>query len=348
MTITGVSLIPLDLPMRQPFVTARGSKTVSHNLRVVVHLEDGTQGRGEASESLAWEHEKRPNFIRALLGVELAGEKIGDYRRLSEKIWKVAGRHPAAAAALECALLDAYTRSRGISLWKWFGGKRRSVATSLTISAWPAPAAGRVARQAVRRGFRQLKVKLTGEETGDFERLLAVHRAAPKAALWLDGNQGFTRKEAIQFASRVRERRLPAELFEQPIARQDWEGLDQVEREGKIPVVADESARTVADAQRILRRRAASAINVKLAKCGVAGALEIIRLAKKSGTRLMIGCMAESTEGIWPSVALACGTGAFHYIDLDSHLLVVSPPGRAGFRTHGDTLCVSGRNHSFL
>lgn len=338
-TISSVDLIPLDLPMRQPFVTAQGSKKVSHNLRVAVHLENGTRGYGEASESLAWADEKRPHFTRALLNVNLAGEEIKSYRRLSEKVWKTAGGHPAAAAALECALLDAYTRSRGISLWKWFGGKRRSVATSLTISAWPAAIAARAARAAEKSGFRRLKIKLTGKETEeDFSRLMAVHRAAPKAALWLDGNQGFTREGAIRFCSRVRERRLPVELFEQPVPRGEWRGFGEIERQGKIPVVADESARTVSDARRIIRRRAASVINVKLAKCGVAGALEIIRLAKKTGTRLMIGCMAESAAGLWPSVALACGTGAFHYVDLDSHLLVVSPPGPAGFRTRGNRL----------
>jgi len=337
--ITKVELIPLDLPMRRPFVTARGSKNVSHNLRVVVHLEDGTDGCGEASESLAWAHEKRPNFTRALLDVKLAGAEIGTYRRLSEKAWGIAGRHPAAAAALECALLDAYTRSRGISLWKWFGGKRRSVTTSLTISAWPASTAARAARVAAKSGFRRLKIKLTGKDTeDDFSRLLAVHRAAPKAALWLDGNQGFTAEQAVRFCARARSKRLPVRLFEQPVDRMDWEGLARIERESKIPVVADESARSLSDARQIIRRRAASVINVKLAKCGVAGALEIIRLARKADIRLMIGCMAESAAGLWPSVALACGTGAFHYSDLDSHLLVVSPPGPAGFRTRGNRL----------
>ncbi|MDO8730780.1 MAG: enolase C-terminal domain-like protein [Candidatus Omnitrophota bacterium] len=342
--IAAVELIPWNLPMRRPFVTAHGSKKVSHNLRVVVHLENGTHGYGEASESLAWPDEKRADFTRALLNVNLAGKEIQAARRLSEKVWQTAGRHPAAAAALECALLDAYTRSRGVSLWKWFGGKKRSVTTSLTISAWPPRVAGQAARQAARRGFRRLKVKLTGKAPdADLDRVLAVHRAAPKAMLWLDGNQGFTREGAIRFCSRVRERRLPVELFEQPVPRGEWRGFREIERQGKIPVVADESARTVSDARRIIRKQAASVINVKLAKCGVAGALEIIRLAKKTGTRLMIGCMAESAAGLWPSVALACGTGAFHYIDLDSHLLVISPPGPIDFETRGGRLSVKNR-----
>ena len=338
-----MELLPLNLPMRRPFVTAAGSKRISHNLRVVVHLEDGSAGAGEASESLAWPDQTQAAMKKALAPVarRVSGIPISRYRQVSARVWEAAGRCPPAAAAMECALLDAYTRSRGISLWEWFGGKQRSVATSLTISAWPAEMAGRAARAAAKQGFRRLKIKLTGrDEEGDFRRLLAVHRAAPRAALWLDGNQGFTAERAIRFCARARSKRLPVRLFEQPVPRQDWEGLARVEREGKIPVAADESVRNAADARELIRRRAASVINVKLAKCGVAGALEIIRLARKAGLRLMIGCMAESAEGLWPSVALACGAGAFHYVDLDSHLLVVSPPGPVPFKTRGSRLSV--------
>lgn len=341
MTIASVGLLPFNLLMRRPFVTAAGSKQVSKNLLITVRLRDGTAGIGEASASLSWPDQTQTAMKKALspLARRLAGAPISRYRQLSAQAWEAAGPYPPAAAALECALLDAYTRSRGVSLWKWFGGKRRSVTTSLTISAWPPRVAGQAAHRAASRGFRRLKIKLTGKDTeSDFSRLLAVHRAAPKAMLWLDGNQGFTRKGAIRFCSRVRERRLPVELFEQPVPRDEWRGFREIERYGRIPVVADESARSVSDARRIIRRRAASVINVKLAKCGVAGALEIIRLARKAGVRLMIGCMAESALGLWPSVAMACGTSAFDYVDLDSHLLVVSPPSPARFETRGDRL----------
>ena len=339
--IAAVELSPINLPMRQPFVTAAGSKRESRNLSVLLRLDDGTAGYGEASASLAWPDQTQTVMKKALAPIarRLIGLPISRWQQLSEEVWKSAGRYPPAAAALECALLDAYTRARGISLWRWFGGKRRSVTTSLTISAWPPDTAGRAARAAARSGFRRLKVKLTGKNVDeDFQRLLAVHRAAPRAALWLDGNQGFTAEQAVRFCARARSARLPVRLFEQPVPRQDWEGLARVEKEGRIPVVADESVRGPDEARKLVRRRAAPVINVKLAKCGIFGALEIIRLSKRAGVRLMIGCMAESAPGIRPSVALACGTGAFDYVDLDSHLLVVSPPGPAGFVTRGNRL----------
>jgi len=339
--ISSVESQPLNLTMRQTFVTALGRKQISKNLRVVVRLSDGTTGSGEASASLAWPDQTQQRMKKALapLARRAVGTPIRQYRQMIRETWETVPDFPTAAAAMECALLEAYTRSRGISLWNWFGGKHRSVTTSLTLSAWPARTAARTARQAARQGFRRLKIKLTGRDpNADLERVLAVHRAAPKARLWLDGNQGFTLEGAIRFCSQVRKHSLPVELFEQPVPRAEWRSFREIERKGKIPVVADESARGVSDARRLIRRRAASVINVKLAKCGIFGALEIIRLAKKAGVQLMIGCMAESAAGLWPSVALACGTGAFHYVDLDSHLLVVSPPGPVSFKTRGDRL----------
>lgn len=329
--------------MRRPFVTALGSKQASRNLLVVLRLSDGTAGYGEASASLAWPDQNRPAMEKALAPLMrgMLRRPLSGYRRLAEETFEAIPRFPTAAAAMECALLDAYTRSRGISLWKWFGGKRRSVATSLAISAWPSAVAATAARHAAKQGFRHLKVKLTGSDLdADLKRLLAVHRAAPKAALWLDGNQGFTLKEALLFCRAVRDRRLPAALFEQPLPRAQWASFREIERAGGIPVVADESARSVDQALQLIRRKAVSAVNVKLAKCGLAGAQEIIRAAKKSGVRLMIGCMAESAIGLAPSVALACGSGAFEYVDLDSHLLSVPPRCRPGFSTRGPKLSV--------
>lgn len=339
--ITGVALLPLTLPLRKPFVTAQGEKRVSRNLLVAVRLADGSTGYGEASASLAWPKETREAMTRALrpLIPRLIGSDIRSVRRLAARAWESAGRHPTAAAALECALFDAWARARGVSLWKWLGGKKRSVTTSLTLSAWKPEAAARAARRAAAMGFRRLKVKVTGRDADqDIRRVIAVHRAARKARLWVDANQGFDIRGAVRFAHDLRQRRLPVDLLEQPLRRENWKGLGEVEREGGIPVAADESARSVEEARRLIRGRVVSAINIKLAKSGLAGAQQIIRLARPAGVRLMIGCMAESALGLSHSVALACGSGAFTYVDLDSHLLVVSPRCQPGFSTRGPRL----------
>ena len=344
--IVDLKLVPLNLSMRQPFVTALGNKSISRNLLVALHLEDGTVGLGEASASLAWPLETQPAMKSALESLKgrLMGSPIHRFRYLADTAWKSAGEHPTAVAALECALLDAYTRRQNIPLWRFLGGKRRSVTTSFTISAWAPNQVLRVASALRAAGFRYLKVKVTGRNLDeDLRRVRAVHQIAPKATLWIDGNQGFSVKEALRFASTLRRYSLPVQLFEQPVARENWEGLGEVQREGKIPVAADESARSVSETLRLLRKKIVRIINIKIAKCGLFGTLEIIRMAKRNRTSLMIGCMAESAIGLSASVHLACGTGSFRFVDLDSHLLVVSPPCDSGFQSHGDRLTVHPR-----
>jgi L-alanine-DL-glutamate epimerase-like enolase superfamily enzyme len=58
-----------------------------------------------------------------------------------------------------------------------------------------------------------------------------------------------------------------------------------------VPVAADEGCRSAADAQRIAESGLANVLNIKLAKCGVAGALETVAIAKKHGLGLMMGGM---------------------------------------------------------
>ncbi|MBI1953850.1 MAG: dipeptide epimerase [Candidatus Omnitrophica bacterium] len=341
--IVGSGIIPLKLSMRQSFVTSLGEKRESRNLLVALKLDNGAIGLGEASSSLAWPKDT-PRAMTPLLrkaAAGLLGNEIRNLKSLVGITWEICAQHPAAAAALECALWDAYARAQRVPLWRMLGGRKRSVTTSLTLSAWPPARAALAARRAYRLGFRRLKVKVTGRDLDeDIRRVAAVHRAAPRARLWVDANQGFQTRQAIRFALAVKKMGLPVGLFEQPVFKGDVEGLARVQQEGKIPVAADESARTVKEVTALIQRRAVSAINLKLAKTGLWGSLKIVGLAQKAGVRLMIGCMAESAIGLAPSVHLACGTGAFRYVDLDSHLLVVSPPCRSGFVTRGAQLLV--------
>ena len=104
-------------------------------------------------------------------------------------------------------------------------------------------------------------------------------------------------------------------LFEQPVHSSDWEGLGQVTKIAKekygVSVAADESCRGLDDAKMIIERNLADVINIKMAKLGVLGAIEIIELAKASGLELMIGGMAESRLAVGFSGHLAAGLGCF-------------------------------------
>ena len=150
-------------------------------------------------------------------------------------------------------------------------------------------------------------------------------------------SQGFTPRGALSFLEAVQKTGAKIVLFEQPTPKADLAGLAFVARRCPIPVAADESVATPAEAARATDA-GVTAINIKLAKSGISRGLEIAAVARAAGLPLMIGCMAESARGLAASVQLALGTGFFTWHDLDSDMLLIEDAAsrrRAGWRRRG-------------
>jgi len=336
--IRTIDVRPVSFKLKNPFITAGGRKTETRNVLIAVTLSSGLRGLAEASSSIAMPNESQENMIRGLKGVipELRGKPIENYRELVATVWRLQSFHPTAAAAMECAILDAYTRTLDQPLANFLGRERVTIETDLTLSLLPPKELAKSARAAVKKGFRRLKVKLSGDSPEeDFCRMQAVHKAAPKALLVADGNQGFGLSQAIDFAHRLKRAQIPIVFLEQPFRKHDLRTVRLFRQRSRIPVFADESVFSAADAVRVFEAEAADGVNIKVAKCGLLGALDIIQIAKRFKKRLAIGCMEESKLGLAASVHLACGTGAFEWVDLDSVFLLEPTSIRGGFRIKG-------------
>jgi L-alanine-DL-glutamate epimerase-like enolase superfamily enzyme len=120
------------------------------------------------------------------------------------------------------------------------------------------------------------------------------------------------------------------DLLEQPVDKSDAAGLKYVRDRVSLPVFADEAARSVAETLALLQADAVDGINVKLMKSGLTGALQIITLTQAFGKKLMLGCMLETGVGIAAAAQIAAGTGAFDFLDLDSHRLLKPVPELSG------------------
>ena len=342
-TIQSIEIKPVSFKLLNPFITAGGRKTETHNVRITLTLSNGMRGLAEASSSIAMPTEGQENMLRGLKSLipELYGKPVENYRDLVAAAWRLQSFHPTAAAAMECAILDAYTRTLHQSLASFLGGKIAAVETDLTLSIATPQELAHQARRAVKKGFRHLKIKLNGAVPGeDFERMRAVHKAAPKAALVADGNQGFGLSQAIDFTHRMKRAQIPLVFFEQPFRKHDLRSMRLFRQRTHVPLLADESVLPAADAVRVFEAEAADGVNIKVAKSGLLGALDIIHIAQRFKKRLSIGCMEESKLGLAASVHLACGTGAFEWVDLDSVFLLDSLLPRGGFLVKGPKFSV--------
>jgi L-alanine-DL-glutamate epimerase-like enolase superfamily enzyme len=344
-SIRSGEVFTFTVPLKDPFVTALGSKSETTNAAVRLRLAGGAEGYGEASSSIVMKHlspEALAKALRSLLS-RLRGRDARAMEPLAEEAWRLCPDVPAAAAAFECAALEALTSALGIRPAEWFGGAAHSITTDLTLSAWPAPQAAGAAAAALKAGFRCLKIKIgTKDKDADFARVRAVFEAARKAGrrpeLILDGNQGFTAEGALRFLERTLKLGAKVVLCEQPLPREKLKEAAWLSRRSPVPLAADESVRSPEDALAVLEAGAAEILNIKLAKLGIRRSLDVAAVARAAGKGLMIGCMQETARGLSPSVHLACGLGCFSFIDLDSDALLDDNQPRGDFRRRGPTL----------
>ncbi|KQV04440.1 MULTISPECIES: mandelate racemase/muconate lactonizing enzyme family protein [unclassified Kitasatospora] len=238
---------------------------------------------------------------------------------------------PGVLAGVEAALLDLVGKRAGAPVHQLLGLLGTpAAATARTIAIVdPVRAAAQAARLAVS-GFRVLKVKAgSPDPEDDLARVRAVQIGAPEAELLLDPNGAWTVAQSLALIPRFAE--LGVTAVEQPTAPGHPEWLAEVAERSELPVIADEDAVSLDDAERLAGR--VQGINIKLAKCGgVSAALRICAALHGSGTEVMLGCLTASSLGIAPAVHLV---DRARWVDLDGHLLLRHDPWRGIGGTDG-------------
>lgn len=335
--IRRVDIYPLDVALKAPFAIASTRVDTVRNAAVAVALNEGTVGWGEIPTLPSVTAEDQPLAL-AIARREadlLQGISVGDWRRIAAELNERIPCYAAVRTGIEMALLDALARRCGISLCTFFGGFGRNLVTDITIPICPADDARRLAAAYRDAGFDTIKVKVGINLGEDIHRLLAIRRGHPDCRLVLDANAGYTVEEALTVLAELRRAGVEPALLEQPVAREDWDGMGRLVRESGVPIAADESCRSPTDALRIARDALAQVINIKLVKCGVVQALEIAAIAKAAGLDLMIGGMVETRLAMGFSAHFAAGLGGFSWIDLDTPLLLAEDPIAGGCRVEG-------------
>ena len=111
---------------------------------------------------------------------------------------------------------------------------------------------------------------------------------------------------------------LGVEFMEQPLAKDDLDGMKAVYQHSHLPVIADESCITEADVEKC--KGLFHGINVKLMKAGgITPALRMLAEARSYGMKTMVGCMTESSVGI---SAIAHIAPLLDYVDMDGAMLL--------------------------
>jgi L-alanine-DL-glutamate epimerase-like enolase superfamily enzyme len=291
-------------PLAGAFTISRGSKTEA--VVVVVELSDGThRGRGE-SVPYARYGETPDGIVATIDAMRPALRRGSDRAALQHAM-------PAGAArnALDCAYWDVnakQTGRRAHELAGLAGPVPRLTAYTISLAA---PAA--MAEAAERAAWRPLlKVKLGGN--GDGKRIAAVRRAAPRAQLIVDANEGWDPDNFEANLAACADAGVT--LIEQPLQEGRDDALARIKR--PVPVCADESVHDRASLDALLGKY--DAVNIKLDKAGgLTEALALAAEAERRGLAIMVGCMVATSLAMAPAMLAAQHA---QVVDLDGPLLL--------------------------
>lgn len=306
-----VNYYSYSLPFRYPFTISRGTKT--HQPTLIVELEHrGVKGYGEAPaisyynipvEKMIADLEQKRAFIEKFAFTE--PERYWHY------LHHLLPQNSFLVCALDIAAWDLYGKLRQKPLYElWSLDPAKGPVTDYTIGI---DSIDRMVDKMKEKPWPIYKIKLgTPDDIGIMEAL----RRHTNAIIRVDANAGWTVGEALKIIPVLKE--LGVEFVEQPLAKEDWEGMKILYERSSLPLIADESCVNEADVDKC--KGYFHGVNIKLTKCsGLTPARRMIKNARESGMKVMIGSMNESTVG---SAAIAQLLPELDFVDMDGPLLL--------------------------
>jgi L-alanine-DL-glutamate epimerase-like enolase superfamily enzyme len=141
----------------------------------------------------------------------------------------------------------------------------------------------------------------------------------------VDANEAYDAKTAIRLAKGLADHGV--EIFEQPVPRDQFDALWEVKKHSPVKIEADQSVRSVADAQMLIKNRMIDAVNTGIPKTGsLTEVRKIAELCELNGIRCALSNTAGSMVGdaaalhlaaSTPGIAPLCELGEFEVITGD-------------------------------
>ncbi len=328
MKITKVSYERFDIKLATPYTIAY--ETVSKSVNFILKLEsEGLivgYGCAAPDEVVTGETaEQVEQAIQNTIVPLLKGRNPFTYIKIIEELKLLLKDYSSTLAMVDMALYDLISRKADVPLYQFLGGFRSSIPTSITIGILSSKETLEQAREFVRQGFFILKIKGGLQLEEDIEKMKLLREKFPELVLRFDGNQGYSVAESIAFVNATDE--VGIEIFEQPTKIGKEENLGEVTKNVGLPVMADESIKTLADAFRLAQHQRIDMVNIKIMKVGgIVEGLHVNSVAKSANLEAMVGCIDECSLGISAGLHFALSRPNIQFADLDGHLDMLNDP----------------------
>lgn len=313
------------LPLRYTWKISRNASDAKVNLLVGVRGGQQHPHAGWAEAAPNVRYGETPERLQAeFAALQAAGlSLIGSEQELTSLLQA----HPVAQAlrfAVEAAYLHYQALCAGLPVWQYLGvpAPRAAVPTAFSLPIMAPEAVASFLQQHHAARFNLLKVKV--DQQSGLALLRAVAAALPGKPLIVDGNEAWPEADSLlQFLEQCQAvAGLQVQVLEQPLPAACVADYCYLRPRSPYPLFADESVTHHADFAEIARQF--HGVNMKLMKAGgYRHGLEILRQTHAHGLQAMLGCMVETSLGIWSAVQVS-GLAQVH--DLDGFLVIKNDP----------------------
>jgi L-alanine-DL-glutamate epimerase-like enolase superfamily enzyme len=346
MRITGIEIIPIRLPLIEPFVISYGTFPNVESALVRIETDAGITGWGEGTPDPIVTGETFAGVVETLrlLAPALIGRDPRDRTTLMHLLDTIVGGVPTAKAAIDIALHDVVGKASGLPVWALLGGRAKDELTISRVVSLKSPdeMASDAARH-VENGFATIKLKIGVEDDvrTDIRRVAAVREAVgPDIRIKIDVNQGWrTAGTAIRGSCGVAP--YDPDYIEQPVDARDLDALADVRRMSGVPIMADEAIHDARDILRAVQLRACDLVNIKLMKSGgLLGALTLNAIAETAGYVCQVGTMVESSIASCAGLHLALALRNVHTVEMGGPNMLADDIGPLKQYYHRDRVTV--------
>lgn len=294
--ITRVETIPLRIPLNVPFKIASGAARPAVEVMLVrLHTNEGIVGIGETQ---AWRRQG-------------CSETLASLTRVIQEHFAplIVGQSPFAIAAIMCeldaaiyhsqyaqapvsdALYDLQGKLLGVPVYALLGGKCRDTVPSCAVLFMQPTLEGTLAGadRFFERGFRSFTVKVGVDLQADVQNVRALReRFGDDVSLRVDANAGMGFDTALMLLRKLEPYGIDA--AEQLLPIWDLDGMAELARRCDIPLLTDECVATDHDLIEVIRKRAATGVQTKVAKNGgIWYSRKLWHIADAAGMRIYPG-----------------------------------------------------------
>ena len=291
-SLESITLHRIELPLRVPYKLAFGPVTHFDTLIVNVTDTNGNQGFGEATILTGYTHETISaswDLIQELAQKLVVQSEDANQQLLDQYIVSDPFTVTALASAIELANHKSKFLNQSIASIPILGVVNAEALEDLELEI----------ESLLSSGFKTLKVKVGFDVDKDSFKVKNVQKVLrERAKIRLDGNQGYTRTEAIRFIAKLNPSGI--ELFEQPCHADDWDSTLAISKIANVPMMLDESIYGLEDIRRAADLNIATYIKVKLMKFGsFKNLINALTLISNLGMKPILGNGVAGEIGCW-------------------------------------------------